>query len=137
MPGRETPRILIADNDEEVLIALEHILETGGYATATALCPQEAAKLLGQARFDLCVIDDCFSDKDCISALTEFKTRRTMPLVIVTYHQFPVHEQETQLRALGVSAFVNKRAHTELVEIVAELLQPVRWKSRDPLHEIT
>jgi len=31
MPGNGSKKILIADNDEEVVIAFEHALETAGY----------------------------------------------------------------------------------------------------------
>ena len=37
MPETKLERILLADNDEDVLVALERTLEDRGYATATAL----------------------------------------------------------------------------------------------------
>ena len=46
------------------------------------------------------------------------------PLVIVTYHRYPSSHKEQQLSALGMSALVNKRAHSELVQIVDRLLEP-------------
>jgi hypothetical protein len=45
-------------------------------------------------------------------------------LVIVTYYRFPSFQVEKQLRALGVSALVNKSAHSELVEMIDQLLKP-------------
>jgi len=64
VPETKLRRILLADNDEDVLLALERTLEDRGYATATALSHPEACKLLAQARFDLWVLDDYLSDKD-------------------------------------------------------------------------
>ena len=46
-------KILVADNDEDVLVALEGILEEGGYATTTALSSAEACKLLSGGSFDV------------------------------------------------------------------------------------
>lgn len=51
-------RILIVDDDEQVLIALERILEGEGYCTTTAWSGQEALSLLGKSEFDLLLIDE-------------------------------------------------------------------------------
>jgi DNA-binding NtrC family response regulator len=124
MPEKGLRRILLADNDEEVLLALEGTLEGSGYATATALSHEEALKHLSRDTFDLCVLDDYLGDKDSIQVLTEFQRAGMALLVIVTYHRPPSPHEEMQLRALGVSAFVSKRAHAELAQIVDQLLEP-------------
>lgn len=46
-------KILIADNDEEVLVALERILEDEGYSTATAISHEDASIMLSRDSFDL------------------------------------------------------------------------------------
>ena len=124
MPGTKLERILVADNDEDVLVALERTLEDRGYATATALSYAEASKLLAQARFDLCVLDDYLSDKDSIQVLTEFRRAGMTPLVIVTYHRYPSSDEEQRLLSLGVAALINKRAHSELARMADRLLEP-------------
>jgi len=124
-------RILLADNDEDVLVALERTLEDGGYATTTALSHEEASKILSRSTFDLLVLDDYLSDKDSIQVLTEFRRVGMTLLVIVTYHRFPSFHEENQLRALGVSALVNKSAHSELAQIVDHLLDPRTARHRD------
>jgi CheY-like chemotaxis protein len=124
------------DNDEDVLIALERTLENDGYTTTTALNHEEASKLLTQDTFDLLVLDNCLSDRDSIQVLTELRRAGLAPLVIVTYHRFPLPHQQEQLRALRVSALVNKRAHTELAHIVDHLLQPIS-KHRGSFEELT
>ena len=115
-------KILLVDNDVEVLVALERTLQDSGYDTAAVLSHQEALKLLTEGGFDLFVLDDYLSDKNSIQVLTEFRQAGMTPRTIVTYHRYPLPYQEQQLRALGVSAFVNKRAHTELAETVDEML---------------
>lgn len=130
-------KVLIADNDEDVLVALEHALESGGYTTATALSQDQISKLLTEEEFDLCVLDDCLSDNDSIGVLAEFQEPGKGSIVIVTYHRFPEAHQETQLRALGVRAFVNKRAHSELVDIVSTLLEPRPHRPRGAFDDMT
>jgi CheY-like chemotaxis protein len=51
-------RILIVDDDEQVLMALERVLEGEGYCTTTAWSGQEALLLLGKSEFDLLLIDE-------------------------------------------------------------------------------
>jgi CheY-like chemotaxis protein len=55
-------KILIVDDDEHVLIELEHILEDEGYTTATAWSGQDAVRLLEAGQFDLLLIDEHLGD---------------------------------------------------------------------------
>jgi CheY-like chemotaxis protein len=119
-----TGKILVADNDEDVLLALERILEEKGYATTVAISSAEACKLLSESNFDLLVLDDYLSDGDSVQTLTECRSAGIRLLVVVTYHRFPSFNEEARLRELGVRALVNKRAHSELIGIVDHLLKP-------------
>ena len=116
-------KVLIVDNDEHVLVALERVLEDLGYATATAVDQREAFQFLSQDTFDLLVLDDCLSDRDCVEVVADLRRSELMPpLVVVTYNRSPLQSQQTRLRLLGVYTWINKRAHTELAETVRELL---------------
>ena len=55
-------RILIVDDDEDVLIALERLLEGEGYATATAWSGKEALALSQASKFDLLLVDEHLGD---------------------------------------------------------------------------
>jgi CheY-like chemotaxis protein len=55
-------RILIVDDDEDVLIALERLLEGEGYATATAWSGREALALSQASKFDLLLVDEHLGD---------------------------------------------------------------------------
>jgi CheY-like chemotaxis protein len=55
-------KILIVDDDERVLIDLEHALEGEGYTTATAWSGEEALRLSGTGNFHLFLIDDHLND---------------------------------------------------------------------------
>ena len=51
------PRVLIVDDDESVLLALEWLLETEGYETTTAWSGEAAVQLLATLSFDVVLID--------------------------------------------------------------------------------
>jgi hypothetical protein len=57
--------------------------------------------------------------------LTHFRGAGIQPLVVVTYHRLPSRAECEQLRSLGVSTLVNKRAPSELVRTVHYLLRPL------------
>src|SRR5215469_11832129 len=57
-------KILIVDDDEQVLIALERLLEGEGYSTVTAWGGREALALSEKARFDLLLVDEHVADLD-------------------------------------------------------------------------
>jgi len=69
MPENHVGTILVVDNDEDVLIALERVLEEKGYATTLAVSGAEACKLLSEGSFDLLVLDDYLSDRDSVQTL--------------------------------------------------------------------
>ena len=125
-------KVLIVDNDEHVLVALERLLEDLGYATATAVDQREAFQLLSRDTFDLLVLDDCLSEQDCIEVVTDLRHSEIMPpLVVITYNRTPLQSQRTRLRLLGVYTWINKRAHNELAQTVRELLAGPEGSSTD------
>ena len=64
-------KILVVDNDPEVLIALERELEGEGYDTFTAWSGQEALVLSKKNQFDLMLVDEYLSDLDANVLLDE------------------------------------------------------------------
>lgn len=137
MPKHDAGKILVADNDEDVLVALECVLEEKGYATTVALSGAETCKLLSEGSFDLLILDDYLSDRDSAQTLTECKNFGITLLVVVTYNRFPSLDEEARLRNLGVRALVNKRAHAELIAIVDHLLKPRGGGQRFAFESIT
>ena len=57
-------KILIVDDDEDVLIELERLLEGEGYRTATAWSGREALALSEKGQFDLLLVDEHLGDVD-------------------------------------------------------------------------
>ena len=118
-------RILILDNDEDVLLNLEWTLENEGYTTATAVSFEQVEMLLSQRPFDLLVLDDHLSDRDSIEVVSELRSSELVPsFVVVTYHRHPARDEQARLGILGVSAVISKAAHDELIKTVRSLLDP-------------
>lgn len=69
-------KILIVDDDEEVLITLERLLESEGYSTATAWDGREALALSEKLHFDLLLVDEHVGDVDFDSLLDGLKARQ-------------------------------------------------------------
>jgi len=83
------------------------------------------------------VLDDYLSCRNAVEVLTQLGHSGTKPLVVVTYHHSPSENERETLRALGVSALINKRDHSELTEIVRHLLEPSSLRQRIAFDSIT
>jgi len=118
-------------------VTLERVLEDEGYTTATAVCHEEVSKMLSRVTFDLIVLDDYLSSKNAVQVLMDLQDSRLKPLVVVTYHCVPSRDERAQLEALGVSALVNKGAHSDLTEIVHHLFEPVQPRHHGRFGSIT
>ena len=82
MSGNGERKILVVDNDADILVELERILEDGGYSTTTALNSADAHKLLSRGNFDLLVLDDYLSDSDSVQVLAECRGSGIEVLII-------------------------------------------------------
>ena len=78
MPNAKV-NILIVDDDERVLMDLEHALEGEGYTTATAWSGEEALRLLHTGTFHLFLVDEHLQDVS--SMLLAEKLRQLQPTV--------------------------------------------------------
>lgn len=77
-------KILIVDDDEEALMALERLLEEEGYSTVTAWSGKEALALSDRANFDLLLVDEHGADVNFDSLLAELRLRQpsAFPLIL-------------------------------------------------------
>ena len=136
MSAQRPGKVLIADNDEHVLLSLEWTLESEGYDTVVAFNDEEVMRILTEDACDLVVLDDHLSEKDSRQILADFPHAGIRPMVVITYHRFPTLDARKSLESLGVSAFISKQAHSELAHIVRYLLEPHN-RSRDELGSLT
>jgi CheY-like chemotaxis protein len=64
-------RILVLDTDQETLIALQQVLEDGGFDTITTWDVAEARQLLRDTYFDFLIVGDHPPEMDAVAILRE------------------------------------------------------------------
>lgn len=86
----ESPRILIADDQRDVLVALRMLLADEGYALETATSPSEVMRTLDGREFDAVVMDlnytrDTTSGKEGLTLLQWIRAADdTLPVLVMT-----------------------------------------------------
>lgn len=111
-------RILVIDDDEQVLISLECLLENEGYETTTAWSGQEGLALLRSNEFDLVLLDDYLRDIEHEEIFGEIRAMTFQPLVILTESSL-TPENRRHFINLGATTIVGKWAPCE--EIAEEI----------------
>ena len=95
-------KILIVDDDPEVLIMLQRLLETDGHEGVTAGSGLEALELIKLNAFDLVVADLRMPRMDGLELLREIKAiESALPVILVTAYA----SSETAIEAVRRGAF--------------------------------
>jgi DNA-binding response OmpR family regulator len=102
-------RILVIDDDEQVLISLQCLLENEGYETTVAWSGQEGLALLRARGFDLVLLDDYLRDVEHEEIFNEIRGMGSQPLVIFTESSL-THETRRYFLDMGAAAIVGKWA---------------------------
>ena len=80
-------KILIVDDDRNLLGLIKMRLESSGYAVMTALTEQEAKAAVAGNTFDLAIVDLQLGEQDGISLMEDLhKISHGMPVIILTAH---------------------------------------------------
>ncbi len=122
MSRERRKQVLLVDNQEDVLVLLEHALETGGYETTTAWSGRQALDLLARRNFDLVVLDDHLSDADAEELLDLLGACARGTPVIVTQNPGCNGRAAQRYLSLGACAVARKGSPRELCERVGEML---------------
>ena len=80
-------RILVVDDDENILSLERTILEQKGFHVTTAAGGEEALKLLREQAFDLVLLDVMMPDKDGFEVCRQIKQdsrTKTIPVIFLT-----------------------------------------------------
>ena len=77
-------RILICDDERDIVAALKIYLEAEGYETVCAYTGQEALELLGQTEVQLVLLDIMMPGVDGITALSRIRERSNVPVIFLT-----------------------------------------------------
>jgi DNA-binding response OmpR family regulator len=111
-------KILIVDDDQDVLIALERLLEDQGYRTVTAWSGQEALSLLNSQSFDLLLLDRGLPDLDSAEVLRRARAGRPTTSCIM------LRGTEAQTSRVPSYDVVCKWEHPEILDRVRDSLTP-------------
>ena len=105
-------RILVIDDDEQVLISLECLLENEGCETTVAWSGQEGLALLRSKPFDLVLLDDYLRDVAHEDIFNEIRGMEIQPPVVLT-GSAGMHEAGRGFLEMGATAVVYKWAPCE------------------------
>lgn len=129
--------ILIADDDPDVISALQYLLETEGYAVSTARTPDEALSLLNKVSINLLLMDlnyskDTTSGKEGLELVQKIGALNEQPPIVVMTAWGSV---ETAVKAMqeGARDFIQKPWENDrLLSIIANqiLLQKTERQSQ-------
>jgi DNA-binding response OmpR family regulator len=120
----ERPLVLIAEDDEDVLVLVRTVLERSGHEVMVARDGAEALELAGARRPDLAVLDISMPELDGLEVLRRLRADEEtcrMPVVLLS-----ARSQEADVALgyeTGASAYIRKPfSPRELTQRVAELL---------------
>ena len=120
----KTPRkkVLVADCHEEILIALQKILEDAGFDTTTVWTARDALRLVDSQVFDLVLVNEYLPDAECEDLLKALRKRGAQMPCIVMQPSVPEITDFRSFQALGARDIVCKYAYGQIVELVSECL---------------
>lgn len=130
----EKPKILIIEDDTDLVAAMEKMLESKGYLVATAYNPDAGKEKLKQVLPDLIILDVMFGSKDesrgfnFAQAIKSDRNYSAIPILMLTAINIErpsfKFSPETDGEFLPVDSFLDKPVHSEeLLSKVEELLR--------------
>ncbi len=122
------PKILVCDDEHQILRALRVILRDAGYEALPASTGEEALDVAAVARPDAAIIDLVLPDIDGIELCRRLREWTRMPLIVLS----AVGEEDAKVRALAAGAddYVTKPFGPR--ELIARLQANLRRIDPDP-----
>ncbi|MBI4610624.1 MAG: response regulator [Candidatus Rokubacteria bacterium] len=127
----EDPRILVVDDESEVLDVMVDVLKQEGYAPQATTDSREASRLLESTAFDVIISDIMMPHLNGLQLLELAKQQNpNVQVVLVTGYS----TREVALEALsrGATGYIEKPFHTD--QLLASVREAIwRWRvKRDP-----
>ena len=123
-------KILLVDDDPDMLAIFESILVGAGYKVITALSGKEAIKIAEKEQPNLIVLDIKMPDMDGVMTtdlLKDLEATRKIPIVYLSslVRKEQVEEGHVQGSKIGNIHFIPKSAETEeILKVIAEKISP-------------
>jgi two-component system KDP operon response regulator KdpE len=126
-PRSATPRILVVDDEPQIVRGLKIILRDAGYAVEAAETKEQALAMLGSRPPDALVLDLVLPDGSGFEVCQEVRRFSSLPILVLS----AVGDEREKVRALdaGADDYVTKPFGTD--ELLARLRAVMR-RSADP-----
>ena len=118
MKHRSRVNILIVDNNERILWAIQELLENAEFDTTTTWSGREALALLKTGRFDVLLVDDYLPDLHAHDFLERVRCLPIQPRVIVMQPEAPSLTDLQKYESLGAAQVVDKRNQKKIWDAV-------------------
>ena len=117
-------RILIVDDDEMVLIAVNELLKQEGYEVYPASNGSEALEKLDQGTYDLIMLDIIMPEMsgfELCKKIREMENYKETPIIVITTEG--ASEDRERALALGANEYITKPIQTmKILETVKKLM---------------
>ncbi len=128
---RQTPKILVVDDEQIVCESCQRVLVGEGYSVRTVTKAEEAVSLLARQHFDVVLLDlkmPGFSGLNLLRMIRKMKP--TTDIVVIT--GYPSLENAKESIRLGAfDYFIKPFAPQALCEIVSQVLTCKPWKVQE------
>jgi two-component system KDP operon response regulator KdpE len=128
MSSAERPRVLVCDDEQQILRALRVILRDAGYESLPASSMQEALDVAAVRNPDAGIIDLVLPDGDGVELCRRLREWTAMPLIVLS----AVGDEDAKVRALssGADDYVTKPFGPR--ELIARLEANLRRTAPEP-----
>ena len=124
----EKKRVLIVDDDRDILRVFRSILEKAGYTVKIAETGHEALRELNKSEFDVCLVDVKLPDMDGTELLLEMKENPETVKIVIT--GFSSEAVGVKAADYGADDFLVKPVKAEeLLAVVSQRLEVVQARS--------
>ena len=115
-----TRKILIVDDEPNIVISLEFLMQREGFQVAVAVDGEEALQKIAEARPDLVLLDVMLPKKSCFEVCQEVRAHPAWKSVKIVMLTAKGRDTEAQKGlALGADAYVTKPFSTK--DLVAKV----------------
>lgn len=115
-------RVLIVDNDEDALIALERVLEEQGFETCTSWNLDEALKELNHTNYDAVLVGDHPPELNCEKLLKRLREGQVHAPCIVLHGSARYPFSEQYLYHLGACGVACKWSYGDVASLLKRSL---------------
>ena len=100
MNATARPRVLVCDDEQQILRALRVILRDGGFEALPATTMEEALDVAAVSRPEAAIVDLLLPDGDGIELCRRLREWSDMPVIVLS----AVGEEDAKVRALAAGA---------------------------------